>query len=71
MLAGVGRAPAADQAMVAINRNVVLVAKYRDRQVDQLAVGVAACRSLGLPYLTFQRASRSFFRSFDGLALQL
>src|SRR2546423_8282544 len=51
--------------MMTIDRDMVLVAECRNGQV-----GGAASLGLALVYLTVQRASRSFWRSFAGLSFQ-
>ena len=63
---GVGCAPFADEAEATIDRDMVLVSKCRDRQIDQRRRAF----SLGLALVNFtvQRASRSFWRSLAGLS---
>ena len=63
---GVRRAPSANEAEAAIDRDVVLIAKDRDRQSTG---GVEpSSRGLALVNFTVHRASRSFWRSFAGLS---
>jgi len=61
----IGDPPAADQAMSAVDADVVLVAKGRDREVDARPLSLFG---LALVYLSVQRASRSFWRSLAGLS---
>ena len=66
---GVGRVPAPDQPMLAIDRDMVLVAEGRDGDVDpeDRAVGPRPWPWLNL---TVQRASRSLCRSLAGSPCQ-
>ena len=57
--------PAADQAMPAVDADVVFVAEGRDREIDARHAILAG---LGCGVLTVQRASRSFWRSLAGFA---
>src|SRR5580692_9551659 len=62
---GVRRAPFANEAETAIERDVVLIAEDRNRQIDGRRRSILARLGLGvlaLVYLTVQRASRSFWR---------
>jgi hypothetical protein len=63
---GVRRAPFANEAETAIERDVVLIAEHRNRQIDGRRRSILAA----LVYLTVQRASRSFWRSFAGVSFQ-
>ena len=62
----VGRVPAPDQPIFAVDRDVVLVAERRDGDVDRRHRPIRP-RCLALVNLTVQRASRSLCRSLAGL----
>ena len=73
---GVRRAPFANEAETAIERDVVLIAEHRNRQIDRRRRSILARLARAAwpwciwVYLTVQRASRSFWRSFAGLSFQ-
>src|ERR1700747_3674690 len=65
---GVRRAPFANEAETAIERDVVLIAKDRNRQIDGRRRSILA--RLGLGVFDGPARSRSFWRSFAGLSFQ-
>src|ERR1700731_630641 len=63
---GVRRAPFANEAETAIERDVGPIAEHRNRRIDGRRRSILARLGLGV----FDCASRSFWRSFAGLSFQ-